>query len=488
MNRPSWMYKAFNGGFTVLFGALLGVVIFAHKNQFLALNPLPLVLLALLLGAALAAAALLWDRRGRAPRREKRTVGAILAAYYAVQLALGLALQVLPRETWDFPKVFYEAQQFVLEGTPPSEYFALFGNNAPLYWVFVGLFRVLHWFGVTDFMPAAVALNCALINLTLWFVYRTVKLLWGAQWALAALLAAMLFPALLLYGPILYTDTLALPAVAAAVYYWLRARGCHAGGERTAALRNAVLAFGLIGAGAVMKISVAILAIAFLLDGLLFWPRGGKGRILAAAVACMAVLLLGGNWASRAALPEYEAEGIPFTHWIMMGLQGDGSYWDPDYQATLSYDTYAERADFTRAEILRRLREKTIPELLQHCANKLSLILSDGTCYAPSNLDSGPKQVRWLHRYIIAGNGEAGLLYYAADALQLCLLAGCMVSGWRAFRTRREELTVLRVGIFGLLLFLLIWEASSRYLLHFWPLLFVCGFSALVPAKAARCA
>ena len=481
MNQKIWAYRAFNTAFAALFAVAIGIVVLAHNNPFLELKLTRLLPMAAFFCAALVLAAMLWHRWGKAPRHERLTVGLLLAGYLVVQITAALLLQVIPRRTWDFPMVFYQAQQFVLEGTPPDEYFALFDNNSPLYWLFVGLFSVLKLFGVRDFMPAAVVCNCLLINLALLYLYRAARLLWGLKWALAALAAAFLCPAVLLYGPIVYTDTLTLPAVTGAVYHWLAARRCWARQNRDGAQRHAVKAFAAAALGAVLKVSVAILAVAFCIDLFFGWKKSRRLPLFAGCVVCFALVLGLTNWACRAALPQYEAEGVPFTHWIMMGLQGDGGYWDPDYKATLSYDSYAERMDFTMDQIRARLDAMTPAALASHCANKLSYILSDGTYYAPMKLDQGPRVVRRLHDYIVPGSGAAGLLYYTADALQLCLLVGCLLSAVRALLTRREELTVLRVALFGCLLFLLIWEARSRYLFNFWPLLLLCAVSAVAP-------
>lgn len=481
MKQKVPLYQIFNSVFAALFLVLIGIVVFAHNNPFLSLKKIPLIGLAALLCAGFAVLAMLWHRYGQAPQRERLIVGLLLAGYLAVQVVVGLQLQVIPRRTWDFPMVFYQAQQFVLEGTAPDEYFALFDNNAPLYWLFVGLFTVLKPFGVQDFMPAAVVCNCLLINVALLYLYRTARLLWGPKWALAALVAAFCCPALVLYGPIVYTDTLTLPAVTISVYHWLRARGSWAEQNKSGARRHAAAAGAAAAVGTVLKVSVAILFIAYCIDLVLLWQKKQKHSVFLCFAACFLILLAAGNWASRAALPEYQEEGVPFTHWIMMGLQGDGGYWDPDYKATLSYDTYAERAAFHRAEIRARLAAMTPAQLMEHCANKLSYIVSDGTYYAPVKLDQGPKRVTTLHTFIVPGSGAAGMLYYAADALQLCLLLGCMLSALRAVVTKQHQLTVLRVAVFGCLLFLLIWEARSRYLLNFWPLLLLCAVSIVVP-------
>lgn len=479
------LYRIFHMGFAVLFAGLAVLSVLRHDNPFFEINRAKLLAAALVAGAGLCGAAALWKRYGGVPRHEKAVVAGMLAAYFVLQVIVGLKLQVVPREGWDFPVVVSDAVALVLNGTPPDSYYAWFGNNAPLLWVYAGAFRVLHWFGVTDFMPGLVVLNCALINLSLAFFYGIARRLFGAKWALPALLLAFLYPPFLLYGPIAYTDTVTMPLAAGAVWLWLCSRRRYAEGRTKKSVGAAAAALSLVAVGAVLKVSVSILAVAFGIDLALFWKKSARWRVLAAGTLCFAVLFAGLTWASRAALPEYEEEPIPYTHWIMMGLHGRGGYYDPDYQATLAYETARERREFNLQQIRLRLEEMGPAGFAEHCAEKLAYIISDGTCYAPEKLNQGPRTPMILHQFVICGLRYSRFLYYYADALQLCLLAGCSVGAARAACQQKYRGAVLRVAVFGLLLFLLIWEARSRYLVNFLPLFLVCGMSGLFPELAA---
>ncbi len=482
MKQTQPLIRCFDLVFALTFAAVAAVSLLYHDNPFLEMGipQLALVTLVLLAGALLGAA--LWRKHGRAPRKEKKVIGVLLGLYFAAQLIFGLLMQVGMGHTWDYAVVCRAARDFVLDGTPPGDYFALFSNNGPLFWLYVGVFSVQHLFGVTNFMPGLVVLNAAVVNLSLGMYYLCARRLFGTKWALPALIAAMLHPALLLYTPIAYTDTLTLPFATGAVLLWLRARSAQAEGKPV--LREAAAAFTLVAVGAALKFSVAILAVAFLIDLLLLWR--GRARFAAAAlcVGCFALLWSGISAASSAAMPDFEEEGVPFTHWIMMGLHGNGGYWDPDYQLTLQYDSYEARAAFTREEILRRLKEMGPGGLAAHTLEKLSYIVSDGCCYAQEKLNRNPLYVNPLHRFIIPGEPYSGFLYYAADGYQLLLWILCAAGGLLAFLRRDERGVAIHLACFGLLLFLLIWEARSRYLVNFLPLYLLCALAPFAPPQA----
>lgn len=477
MKRTQPLIRIFDLGFALAFAFAAAVSLLCHDNPFLDMGALQLAAVTLLLGAAVLLGTGLWRKYGRVPGREKIAVGAMLCLYFAAQLIFGLLMQVGMEHTWDYAVVCRAARDFVLDGVPPGDYFALFSNNGPLFWVYVGFFSLQHLFGITNFMPGLVLFNAAAVNLALLFYYLCARRLFGSKWALAALLAAMLHPALLLYTPIAYTDTLTLPFVTGALLLWLRARAAQEEGRQ--AMCPAIGAFLLAAAGAALKFSVAILAVAFLIDLLLLWRGRARFAALAACLGCFALLWTGIGAASRAAMPDFEEEGVPFTHWIMMGLHGNGGYWDPDYQLTLQYDSYEDRAAFTRQEILRRLQEMGPSGLAVHTVEKLSYIVSDGCCYAQEKLNRSLLYINPLHRFIIPGEAYSGFLYYAADGYQLLLWILCAAGGLMAFLRRDAKEAVIQLACFGLLLFLLIWEARSRYLVNFLPLYLLCAFAPL---------
>ena len=479
LRQTSWIYRIFQYGFALWAGLLFCVCLRWHNNPFLSLGRVKLAITSLLCAGVLYVLFRFWERVIPVPRHPRRAALVLLAVYGMLLVAFGLLMQVKFGPSWDFPVVASEAAAFVLEGTPPGTYFVLGISNAPLYWVHVGCFRLLYALGVRDLMPGLVLLNCACILISLYLFYRAAALIWDEKRALFVLCCAFLYPGLFLYAPIAYTDTLSLPFVSGAVLLWLRARCMLIEGDAPRALRFAVAACFVTALGAVLKVSVAVLAVAFVIDLVLLW----KGRIrwyaLAASAVCFLVVLFGGIRLSHTGFPEYDQEPFPLTHWIMMGLHENGGYWDPDFQLTLQYDTYEERAAFTREEIVRRIEAMGLEGFIRHCVNKLSYIYSDGACYAPCKLDIGARYPNPLHDWTIQGGKYTGYLHYAADSLQLCLLALCAWGGLCAARRNQAQTAFLRVAWFGLALFLLIWEARSRYVVNFLPIFLLCAAGGL---------
>ena len=478
VQKKDMAYTLFCWVFAAVFaGIWLGSVV-NNRTSYYQYRVLPIVVCGAAALIVLAGAWRMWRRWNftLAPRREAALVAGMLAAYFAVQLGFSFLMQVSASPTWDFGIVFSAAKEYVLNGTMPGEYFTQFHNNAPMYLLLVAFFKLLHAFGAENFMPFALVLNNLLINASLLALYWALRQLYGAKNALFGLAGAFLFLCFLMYGPILYTDTATMPFPILALALWLRVRRLPWG--KGAALRCA--AVGLLAAvGAWLKLTVAIMLIAVLIDAALGMARGAGWKRAGCALAAFAVLYGGLSAAALHAawLPKYEKENsIPYLHWVMMGLYDDGGYNDAAYKLTLQGDTYEERLEIDKKEITRKVREMGPAGLAAHAANKLIFTFGEGMYHAPIKLDLGAVHQNPLQMYFIQGKQHLGRTAYATLAVQLALLAGLCLAAARAARFRAHGATVARVAVFGLLLFLLLWETRSRYLMNFLPVLLLAAF------------
>ena len=94
-------------------------------------------------------------------------------------------------------------------------------------------------------------------------------------------------------------------------------------------LALAALAGACLGVGGKIKVTVLIVGIALAIWLLAALPLRRALAGLAAAGAVFAVVWAGfGLWGRALVLddPARDGEALPATHWVMMGMQGDGSY------------------------------------------------------------------------------------------------------------------------------------------------------------------
>lgn len=70
---------------------------------------------------------------------------------------------------------------------------------------------------------------------------------------------------------------------------------------------------------------------------------------------------------------------------------------------------------------------------------------------------------------------HTGRTVYLATGLQLALLGLAVWGAIQSVRRQNWSISFVQIALLGLGLFLLPWEARSRYIVSFLPLLAVCG-------------
>ncbi|MEG0168082.1 MAG: hypothetical protein RR709_09475, partial [Ruthenibacterium sp.] len=250
--------------------------------------------------------------------------------------------------------------------------------------------------------------------------------------------------------------------------------------------RGALLCFAagsVCALGAKLKITVLIVLIALLIDACLTAFSVRKKALTAACTLgafCLIFALQGMFAAHTALLPAYDKDdAIPYTHWVMMGLSGVGGYNNDDYELTLRGKTYAEKQKITTTEIASRVQTLGLRGLMHHSANKLSYIYGDGMCYAPYKLDQSGLHDTYLRNFFLPDFPYFGAVSHLSTGLWFAILCGCVLGGVKAARRGTHAATFIRVAVVGLTLFLLLWEARSRYLVNFLPLILICGADGL---------
>ncbi|MDL2252825.1 hypothetical protein LJC49_01965 [Ruminococcaceae bacterium OttesenSCG-928-I18] len=474
VNTPV-LYRIFNIAFAALFFGILALTLFFNTNSFYSFRWYWLLCAAA--GGVLITLFVYWlftlfPDPGK--RAERILVPVLLVLFVAVQVVVGWQVRVDTDNSWDYGVVFNYASDYALSGTLPDDYFLYFPNNAALYTILCGFFSLLHLLGIWDFLIPTMVLNIAAITAAVALLYFVCRRLFGVRQGLFLLLACFVTAPFILYAPILYSDTLTLPIPIGIVLLWLKTRTEWRQGRTKGVYIRFLLISLLAAAGALFKVTVLIVWIAVALDLLIFLCGKGRLRLLLAGLALLLVVYLGGSFAVRYSplLPAYNyaKDGLPASHWVMMGLSGNGGYNDDDYQLVLAQEGRAARSDFVAGEIGSRIAEKGPLGLLQHLGTKLSYTFGDGTYTAAGKLDQSASNPGLLHEVLVHSGEYFGVFAYLTFGLEAALLFWMALAAVRSFRRRNEALTFVRIAVFGLVLFLLLWETRARYLINFLPL------------------
>ena len=181
---------------------------------------------------------------------------------------------------------------------------------------------------------------------------------------------------------------------------------------------------------------------------------------------------------------------IPFTHWVMMGMTERDSYVDgrkwigwynPDsLDYTLKYKTTDERKKANIKKIKEQYQDMGFMNYLYFLYRKALFTWSDASFYAPS-LVTGETLYRGEN--IVSKYSDSKitrpLTFYSNLGMFLFIYLIIIVSTLKDIKNKNYSINYARLSIFGLVLFLLIWEDSSRYLFTYIPVMLLCTIHGL---------
>ena len=160
-----------------------------------------------------------------------------------------------------------------------------------------------------------------------------------------------------------------------------------------------------------------------------------------------------------------------------MGLAGHGGYNADVYWMTASIEGKEEKREVDRAFIQKQLGRYGIWGMKEHLKEKILFTWGDGVYFAPEKLKREPLQESPLHSWVLDSGIEYKKTYQYCSAVHFLLLLGIFLSIFCNVLRKGDvqEALAVQIAVFGLFLFLLIWETRSRYLVNFVPMFILLG-------------
>ena len=397
--------------------------------------------------------------------------------YFILQLWLANVFQIsFNYPAWDFSIVARSAAMKVIFGIDAAssyeEYYCLFPNNAPLYFVITGVMTFLKNIGIKSVAYGACVFNVLMIDLSIMFSSFAAAKIAGKRCAgICALLLSFLTLPILGYSAIYYTDTLTMLFPVLTLFLWTTVRD-----GKTDRVQSAVilaLMSGICALGAQLKISVAIALVAVIIDVIL-------SRCFKEAVCCILIIVLvftavylplSNAVKNSPEMPHTDKYGtVPKVHWIMMGLYANGNYHDPDYQLTLSFPS-EQREEMVIDEIGKRISEYGFTGMLKHLDSKMEFIYGDGSYFVTMKLERDRQNDSFLDNWIKWDGEKTLYTSYMYQFLYLLMWICVSLSGFLCMIKKETGIKLLPFSLacLGLMMFEWIWEARSRYLFNFIP-------------------
>ncbi len=410
----------------------------------------------------------------------------ILAFIFAVQLVLGL--QTVPNPMYDHGKVFWGASYYAHNGAEGEAfevyegYLHHYPNNMGLFLLQQLLFRITHLTGIdADYAVAAVA-GHLLFFAALWMVFLFADEAFGTDTAFFTLVMAGFYLPVYFQSTVSYTDTWSIWGVPGILLFALRIQRAQNWKKR---LWNGALV-GLV-AGVSMQIKVTVLIV---LVALLFqWLLQGKLRRVLPALALAALLMLAVNagfrqWGYATIVdPAREDEGLPTSHWLMMGLQQDGSYsWIDEWEITCSVAGKEARTQLHRQVIRERLQEMGVGGYLRLLGRKTCRSFGSGNADLRYSLlyEDNAKPINWLYEFVFEDGKYYAVFNNLSHSMYLMMLLLAITGAICEFRKKEAgQQSAVWLALVGFWVFMMLWESNHRQWINQWPLLFAAAAQGL---------
>ena len=384
-----------------------------------------------------------------------------------IQIIVAKQLSVNP--SWDFRYISSNAKIIALSQycEDLNYYYTYYPNNlgSTIFLSLIYKFAIKIGISLDNYLVIGIIVNIVIINISMLLSCMLLWLFNGKTVATSFSFFIIFITPIYMYTPIFYTDTLSMiyPILLFLLYYLYRNKN-----------KNIYLFLGVIfiAFGILIKANVAISLIGlFIYVFLTSRPKEYFKFILIAIVSITLVNTIFSLYLRNRYDFDIENKGFPATHWVMMGLSGHGGYNQEDVELTL-YTNPDERMRMNLYVIKSRLLDYGMSGIINHLDEKVKFTWTDGTLYAPDKLRRDPiYPENKLAQYIY---GEKNNQYlYLSQASFVILILGILLSSIKSLKNKNtiDIQNLFNITIFGVFLFLLIWETRSRYLVCFLPVM-----------------
>ncbi len=400
--------------------------------------------------------------------------GILICCFSIICVITALLLRVNP--SWDMGNVFQMAKNYVMIGNVVDSYLYSYPNNMMLTIIYIFIFKICSIIPNIDYVVAATIFNSMVMIGCVTLMYLIANKMLGRKKALMILLIAIFTTPFYMHAAIYYSDSMSAFFTLLIFYLYLYI-------QEKEVSKVTILAQILLGAillvGIKIKITTSFVAIAIIVYHILnikikeiaiknafVIPTLVIGFIIFQLLVTPFVIK------NKGIIDQYE---VPIIHWIMMGLKGNGGYNEEDYRYTFSFPTYDKKKAADIIEIKSRLGSYNANSFIKHLTEKLKFAWTDGTYYAPEKLRRQPVQENVFHQIVLPSGKYANIYKYLPQIMHISMLILILINSYYIFKNKHYQKTdmIIIITMFGLMIFLLLWENRSRYIFTIVPLMII---------------
>lgn len=422
----------------------------------------------------------------------------LLLVFMVITVIVSYNLRLNP--TWDMGTVFTIAKDYVTSKTAYFEYLYKYPNNVAITGIFFVILKIASLFKITEtlsYINIITFANAIIVSLTVTCLYYAVKKLFGKDKALLVLIISLLTTPFYLYAAIYYTDTMAMFLSTFLLLLWAIIKDYkpkeNSKIDKVKKLFLNII-FGItIALGIKLKITSIFIIIAIVVESILngntkiFIKRFGTAIIT--SIITFIIFTIGIN---KYVLPNEDYTDkykMPIEYWLLIGSIGNGGFSGEESEKLSNIETYSKRQEIARQELKDVLKEYDFKGFMKHINQKLKWAWGDGTYLAPEKLYRQPIERTAIYEYVSRDGKSVEKYKYFPQIMHISMLILMLLSAIYSIRNKKYESDeiVLYIAIFGLIVFFLIWENRSRYILPLLPIMLILevkGIEAIINPKS----
>ena len=372
-------------------------------------------------------------------------------------------------------------------------YMSRYSNQWGFLLILTALFKLFCMIGLTDFLFPLVVLQALLYIAGMWATLSIARMLRGSRGVLVMIAVLTFCLPLYLAAAVLYTDTFSLPFIMLTLYFALKTTAIESSSRQINALVTAL--FALLGSQVKMTVLIALIA------AWIVWMLVLRMREAIICCTISAVIVIGGIlgiqgfMTSRVLDPEMIAQHhTPAIHWVMMSIPtSDNPYGGFSYDYAITWGMMDEGASHEEVmtSIYSRMKDRIYTlrypnRLILATLRKNSAIIGDGTFGMTETLDDDPKRFNTVSSFVLSFGRHYRLYSAVCTGIFMAHMVFAALGCLHDIRARDTHLAMLYVSMFGILLFLMFWEARSRYMFGFVPVLLLLSCAQIARDKEEK--
>jgi len=406
--------------------------------------------------------------------------------FICIQIFLGMQLRVKP--SWDFGSVYNEAVYLTksdIWSISNESYFLMYPNNQFYLLILTSIYKFLSFFGIAHYVVFGVLFNAIFVDVSLLIFYFCLKRIWNKKVAFFGLILSFICCAYTTYLPIFYTDTFPLPLTNIMLLLYIIVLK-----EKNLKKIFLYLVFLSISCMFAFQLkATAIIVLVAIILHMIFLLNIKKSFIFTIIICftficSLKIYTYSFEKSNILDMTQYDRYNFPYTHWLMMGLKTPGGYNEEDYLYTKSFVTREEKLVANMEVIEKRISNMEIDDFINHIKHKINFTWYDGTYFSSVLLSRKPLTNNFI-RDIVSVNGNYYPVFKSiCDGIHFSIIIFMVFSGIKGLLIMKRSnqmdfISCVRLSVFGLFIFLLIWETKSKYLVNFLPLIYLVSIDGI---------